>query len=82
MTPDYWPDAVAVLSTADPILARLIAAYPGEALVSREDAFGTLARSIVGQQITVVVASRLWTRKRLRFVHEPSPGMQQFWSPR
>jgi len=54
MTPDYWSDAIAALSAADPVMARLIGAYPAEALVSRDDPFGTLARSIVGQQISVV----------------------------
>ncbi len=62
MTPDYWSDAIAALSAADPVMARLIAAYPAEALVSRDDPFGTLARSIVGQQISVVAASSVWAR--------------------
>ena len=62
MTPDYWPRAVAHLSAADPVLARIIADYPSEALVSRDDPFGTLARSIVGQQISVAAASRVWRR--------------------
>ena len=62
MTPDYWSDAVAALSAADPVMARLIDAYPAEALVSRDDPFGTLARSIVGQQISVVAASSVWAR--------------------
>ncbi len=67
MTPDYWPDAVAALSAADPVMARLIAAYPAEALVSRDDPFGTLARSIVGQQISVVAASSVWARLEREF---------------
>ncbi len=62
MTPDYWPRAVAHLSAADPVLARIIADYPSEALASRDDPFGTLARSIVGQQISVAAASRVWRR--------------------
>ncbi len=62
MTPDYWSDAIAALSAADPVMARLIGAYPAEALVSRDDPFGTLARSIVGQQISVVAASSVWAR--------------------
>ena len=62
MTPAHWPRAVAHLRDNDPVLARIIAAYPGERLVCREDPFGTLARSIVGQQISVKAASSVWRR--------------------
>ncbi len=62
MTPDYWPEAIAQLSATDPVLARIIAEYPSEALVSRDDPFGTLARAVVGQQISVAAASRVWQR--------------------
>lgn len=43
-------------------MAELIARYPGLALVSRGDPFGTLARSIVGQQISVKAADAVWGR--------------------
>ena len=62
MTPDYWPRAVAHLSASDPVIGRLIADYPAECLESRDDPFGTLARSIVGQQISVQAASAVWRR--------------------
>ncbi|MFQ5957829.1 MAG: DNA-3-methyladenine glycosylase family protein [Alphaproteobacteria bacterium] len=62
MSPAYWPQAVAHLSASDDILARIIAAFPSERLVCREDPFGTLARSIVGQQISVKAASSVWQR--------------------
>jgi DNA-3-methyladenine glycosylase II len=62
MTPDYWPQAVAHLSAADPVLQRIIGDYPAEQLESRDDPFGTLARSIVGQQISVTAASAVWGR--------------------
>ena len=62
MTPDYWPRAVAHLSASDPVIGRLIADYPAECLESRDDPFGTLARSIVGQQISVQSASAVWRR--------------------
>ncbi|MFQ5985313.1 MAG: DNA-3-methyladenine glycosylase family protein [Alphaproteobacteria bacterium] len=60
MIPAYWLTAVAQLRARDPILARLIDSYPDEALASRDDPFGTLARAIVGQQISVKAAGRLW----------------------
>ncbi len=62
MTPDYWPRAVAHLSASDPVIGRIIADYPAECLESRDDPFGTLARSIVGQQISVAAASAVWRR--------------------
>lgn len=43
-------------------MARIIAAHPRVALVSRGDAFVTLARSIVGQQISVKAADAVWKR--------------------
>jgi len=62
MTPDYWPQAVAHLSATDPVLQRIIGDYPAEQLESRDDPFGTLARAIVGQQISVTAASAVWGR--------------------
>ena len=62
MTPDYWPDATAHLARRDKVLRKLIAAYPAADLASRGDAFQTLARSIVGQQISVKAAQSIWGR--------------------
>lgn len=62
MTPDYWPQAIAHLNASDPVIGRIIADYPAECLESRENPFGTLARSIVGQQISVQSASAVWRR--------------------
>lgn len=60
--PDYWEQACAELTTADPIMGKLIARYPGEVLQSRGEPFTTLARSIVGQQISVKAAQSVWDR--------------------
>ncbi|MFP6731889.1 MAG: DNA-3-methyladenine glycosylase 2 family protein [Alphaproteobacteria bacterium] len=62
MIPDYWPQAIAHLAASDPRLSRIIARYPGETLRSRDDSFGTLARAIVGQQISVAAAEAVWRR--------------------
>jgi DNA-3-methyladenine glycosylase II len=43
-------------------MARIIAEHPRVALASRGDAFSTLARSIVGQQISVKAADAVWGR--------------------
>lgn len=64
--PAYWQEAIATLSATDKIMAALVAAYPGVALRSRGDAFSTLARSIVGQQISVKAADSVWARLTAR----------------
>ena len=61
-TPAYWTRAKRQLSAADPILGALIVRYRGLTLASRGDAFQTLARSIVGQQISVKAAQSVWER--------------------
>ena len=60
--PDYWEEACAELSVRDPVMGQLIMAYSGGHLTSRENAFMTLARSIVGQQISVKAASSVWAK--------------------
>ena len=48
--------------TVDPVMAGIIGRHPRLALASRGDAFATLARSIVGQQISVRAADAVWSR--------------------
>jgi DNA-3-methyladenine glycosylase II len=60
--PAYWLRARRALAAADPAMARIISAHPRVALASRGDAFVTLARSIVGQQISVKAAEAVWNR--------------------
>ena len=70
--PAYWAQAAAELSRLDPAMAELVERYAGLSLVSRGDPFGTLARSIVGQQISVKAADAVWGRFSVR-VGEVSP---------
>lgn len=65
MTPEYWSRAVAHLCSGDPVLSRIIDDYPDESLTSREDPYHTLARAIVGQQISVASAEAVWRRMEL-----------------
>ena len=60
--PAYWQEARAALAAADPVMAQLTARYEGEGLVGQGDAFLSLARSIVGQQISVRAADSIWAR--------------------
>jgi DNA-3-methyladenine glycosylase II len=61
-TPDYWDDACKHLSKKDRVMKRLIPQFGDACLESRGDAFTTLARSIVGQQISVKAAQSVWDR--------------------
>jgi len=60
--PAYWPVACAELAAADPVMAALIARYPDAVLADRGDPFLTLARAIVGQQISIKAADSVWMR--------------------
>jgi len=62
MKPAFWESARRTLMRRDPVLAGIIRAHPGVALASRGDPFATLARSIVGQQISVKAAQSVWDR--------------------
>ncbi len=61
-TPDYWDEACRHLSKKDRVMKRLIPQFGDACLQSRGDAFTTLARSIVGQQISVKAAQTVWDR--------------------
>jgi DNA-3-methyladenine glycosylase II len=60
--PPYWNEATAALARRDRVLRRLIRSYPDIHLKRRTDAFTTLARAIVGQQISVKAADAIWGR--------------------
>lgn len=62
VTPEYWDDACRHLSRRDRVMRRLIQQFGEARLSSRGDAFTTLARSIVGQQISVKAAQAVWDR--------------------
>lgn len=60
--PAYWDTACSELSARDPVLARIIEQWRTVAVSSRREPFQTLARSIVGQQISVKAAQSVWDR--------------------
>ena len=66
-TPEYWAEACKHLVKKDRVMKRLIPQFGEASLQSRGDAFVTLARSIVGQQISVKAAQTVWDR----FAHLP-----------
>ncbi|CAB3765600.1 DNA-3-methyladenine glycosylase family protein [Paraburkholderia solisilvae] len=60
--PAYWDRACADLVKRDRILKKLIPKFGPVHLLSRGDPFVTLARSVVGQQISVATAQAVWER--------------------
>jgi len=60
--PAYWAQARRHLARSDPTLAAIMRRHPRVAITSRGDAFHTLVRSIVGQQISVKAADAIWGR--------------------
>jgi DNA-3-methyladenine glycosylase II len=60
--PVYWEQAIDYLGKADPVMGELIARYTGEGLTTLSNSFHTLARSIVGQQISVKAADAVWRK--------------------
>ena len=62
ITPAYWEDACKHLVKKDRVMRKLIPKFGDACLQTRGDAFVTLARSIVGQQISVASAQKVWDR--------------------
>jgi DNA-3-methyladenine glycosylase II len=62
VTPVYWDEACKHLARRDRVMKKLIPQFGEGRLQSRGDAFTTLARSIVGQQISVKAAQSVWDR--------------------
>jgi len=60
--PAYWDKACADLVKRDRILKKLIPKFGPVHLSSRADPFVTLARSVIGQQISVASAQSMWQR--------------------
>ena len=62
VTPPYWDEACRHLAKRDRVMKKLIPQFGEARLQSRGDAFTTLARSIVCQQISVKAAQSVWNR--------------------
>jgi DNA-3-methyladenine glycosylase II len=62
MKPDYWDRAKRTLARKDPVMAAIIRSRPKVFLARRGEPFLTLARAIVGQQISVKAAQSVWDR--------------------
>jgi DNA-3-methyladenine glycosylase II len=62
MKPDYWDKAKRSLARSDPVMGGIIRRFPKVHITPRGDPFHTLARAIVGQQISVKAAQSVWNK--------------------
>lgn len=60
--PVFWSVAKKELRKKDKKLGKIIDSYPKDFLFTKSDPFLTLARSIVGQQISVKAAQSVWDK--------------------
>jgi DNA-3-methyladenine glycosylase II len=60
--PKYWSKAKKILSKRDKVMKKLINDYQDGSLVTRNDVFFSLCKSIIGQQISVVAANSVFLR--------------------
>ena len=60
--PKYWDRAKKILSKKDKVMKKLISDYKDGSLMTRNDVFFSLCKSIIGQQISVVAANSVFLR--------------------
>ncbi len=60
--PAYWQDSLQYLTSADKTLGDVISQHKDYSITSRGEAYETLLRSIVGQQISVKAAASVWNK--------------------
>ena len=60
--PKYWNKAKRTLSKKDKVLRTLINNYKDKSLVTRNDVFFSLCKSIIGQQISVKAANSVFLK--------------------
>ena len=60
--PKYWNKAKKILSKKDKVMRQLINNYKDKSLVTRNDVFFSLCKSIIGQQISVAAANSVFLK--------------------
>ena len=60
--PKYWVKAKKILSKRDKVMKKLIFNYKDGSLITRNDVFFSLCKSIIGQQISVAAANSVFLK--------------------
>ena len=64
--PTYWNKAKITLSRKDKVMKKLINQYRDGALITRNDVFFSLCKSIIGQQISVAAANAVFLKFKIK----------------
>ena len=64
--PKYWTKAKKILSRRDKVMKELINNYKDGNLVTRNDVFFSLCKSIIGQQISIAAANSVFLKFKKR----------------
>ena len=71
--PKYWAKAKRILSKKDKVMKALINNYKDGNLVTRNDVFFSLCKSIIGQQISVAAANSVFSKFRKKCKNKINP---------
>ena len=77
MKPIYWNDAIRKLGASDPILKKIIDKNQDKVLTTRRNAFDTLIKAIIGQQISVKAAESVYNKLVDRIGPKVNPKIVQ-----
>ena len=64
--PKYWARAKKILSKRDKVMKKLIIDYQDGSLMTRNDVFFSLCKSIIGQQISVAAANSVFLKFKIK----------------
>ena len=71
--PKYWAKAKKILSKKDKVMKKLINDYKDGSLVTRNDVFFSLCKSIIGQQISVAAANSVFLKFKKKCKNKINP---------
>ncbi|MAW17409.1 MAG: DNA-3-methyladenine glycosylase 2 family protein [Candidatus Pelagibacter sp. TMED272] len=71
--PKYWAKAKKILSKKDKVMKKLIYKYKDGNLITRNDVFFSLCKSIIGQQISVAAANSVFLRFQKKCKNKITP---------
>ena len=71
--PKYWNKAKRTLSKKDKVMRKLIHNYKDKSLVTRNDVFFSLCKSIIGQQISVKAANSVFLKFKKKCKNKINP---------
>ena len=71
--PKYWAKAKKILSKRDKVMKKLIANYKDGNLITRNDVFFSLCKSIIGQQISVAAANSVFLKFKKKCKNKINP---------